>query len=517
MKDNAFPKKSLQTIEGLTKSRVRILVVAVIFQTLLQILAMTRGVEETYQFSFQIQIGITILMYIVCERLSADMHVFFLTTSILSTGGFIQAVLDAELGAADSFAFGKHVIFAFGAFLLAAIILNRRKFNCLQNLFSERAMLLLGALSCLLSSLILFLPRVGGAANWIVIGGNSFQLTEITKFLYTWILGIVAANDEFERNFGRLIGILTINVFFLFVASEWGFIFLMVVQTAIITILRVRDKTSFIESTKKILKIGAMIGLICIVTGFLFLLGVWAISFTKNGGTITRLMEVADFFEMNIKKIQARFMVFLDPEIDPYGTGYQAIQVRETLYNAGIFGGRVTKIPVGSSDLVFAQLISILGLGMALIIMMFYFLFCITSIKIAEKKNSWLCMSFAISLTVQSIYNIAAGTIQIIPFSGITLPLCSDGGSSMLVTMLAIAVIISVSGKNYKYKEEELKNGSKKNQKNDNYFDLFDDFNDDDLDHQIGHPSGTVGGSRPGKDGKSRSTDESEHGRWDDL
>jgi rod shape determining protein RodA len=151
-----------------------------------------------------------------------------------------------------------------------------------------------------------------------------------------------------------------------------------------------------------------------------------------------------------------RFMVFLDPMIDPRGAGYNLIQSRVAIGSGGWFGRgwlhgpqkRLAFLPEQHTDFIFSVIGEELGfIGVLLVLGTFGFIFW-RLVKIAERSNDPFASLVPIGIFgswfAHVLINVGM-TVGIMPVTGIPLPFISYGGSFLLVNLLAMAVIQRVA------------------------------------------------------------------------
>ena len=152
-----------------------------------------------------------------------------------------------------------------------------------------------------------------------------------------------------------------------------------------------------------------------------------------------------------------RITAWLDPESDPYGSGYQSLNSYYAFANGGIFGvglGNSTQkyeyLTYAYNDFIFAIIGEEGGLVGAVFVMALYFFLVFFSFRIGSHANSRfgmiVCNSSAVTIAFQAFLNIAC-VCGVLPVTGKPLPLISYGGSSMLATMILVGIILSVSFK----------------------------------------------------------------------
>ncbi len=150
-----------------------------------------------------------------------------------------------------------------------------------------------------------------------------------------------------------------------------------------------------------------------------------------------------------------RLMAFLDPWSDSQGAGYQTIQAMLAFGSGGIDGvglgmsrQKFFYLPAAHTDFIFAIIGEELGLIGTLSIVVAFALFAYGGFRIAIKTKDHFGRLVAGGLTgmivIQALMNMAAVT-NLMPVTGITMPLVSYGGSSMVFTLMCTGIIMSVS------------------------------------------------------------------------
>ncbi|MEW6543508.1 MAG: putative lipid II flippase FtsW [Nitrospirota bacterium] len=150
-----------------------------------------------------------------------------------------------------------------------------------------------------------------------------------------------------------------------------------------------------------------------------------------------------------------RLMTFLDPEKDPTGAGFQVNQSFLAFGSGGLFGvglgegkQKLFFLPEAHTDFVLALVGEELGLVGAGAIIILYAVLVLRGFQIATRAREpfgrHLALGITLLLGVQALIN--AGVVTgMLPTKGLTLPLVSYGGSSLLVNLLAIGILLSVS------------------------------------------------------------------------
>ena len=150
-----------------------------------------------------------------------------------------------------------------------------------------------------------------------------------------------------------------------------------------------------------------------------------------------------------------RLMVFVNPDIDPNGMGYQLVQSQTAIGSGGLLGkgllkGHMTQhgfVPENWTDFIFTVVGEELGLlgGIGLLLMFALLLLFIlhTAYRSVDRLGSLLCVGVATLLLFQVFVNIGM-TVGLAPVVGLPLPFGSYGGSAILVYMASVGIVGSV-------------------------------------------------------------------------
>ena len=152
---------------------------------------------------------------------------------------------------------------------------------------------------------------------------------------------------------------------------------------------------------------------------------------------------------------KGRIETFLDPSQDARGAGYQQIQAQITVGSGGLWGkgyrqgtqGQLRFLPVAHNDFIFSALAEEQGFAGVLAVLGLYLLVIWRSLEAArlskDRLGVYLVMGLLSSFTFQVIYNITMSA-GLAPVKGLTLPLLSYGGSSMIATLASFGLILNV-------------------------------------------------------------------------
>ena len=153
---------------------------------------------------------------------------------------------------------------------------------------------------------------------------------------------------------------------------------------------------------------------------------------------------------------QNRLRVFIDPSIDPRGSGYHVLQSMTAIGSGGWFGRgylngpqkRLAYLPEQNTDFIFAVVGEELGfIGVMVALALFLFLF-LRVIRIAERANDSFSSLIAFGLLASwftHVFENVGMTLNVMPITGIPLPFFSYGGSFMLACWLSVGVLARVS------------------------------------------------------------------------
>jgi cell division protein FtsW len=150
-----------------------------------------------------------------------------------------------------------------------------------------------------------------------------------------------------------------------------------------------------------------------------------------------------------------RFTSFIDPWADPQGNGYQTIQSLIALATGGPFGvglgaGRQkwSTLPNAHTDFIFAILGEELGLVGALVVLVLFGIIVYAGIRIAIRAPDAFGRLLAAGITgwlgLQALVNLGAVT-GLLPITGVPLPFVSFGGSSLVVSLAAVGILVAIA------------------------------------------------------------------------
>ena len=280
---------------------------------------------------------------------------------------------------------------------------------------------------CLLLLILVLIPGIGtvrnGSRSWFGIGSLGIQPSEFAKIgLIIYVAKYLTNNNRIMKSIihGVLPILGVIGFFFVLIMLEPDFGTAMVIVLTLIVLIFISGvKISFF------IKVG-LVGLLGIVG----------------------IIIAAPY---RIKRIVS----FLNPWSDPLGSGYQIIQSLYAIGPSGLLGQGFLKsrqkyfyLPEPQTDFIFSIISEELGfLGVLIVAGMFAFIFCrgiMISLKCTDLFGKFLSFGLVFGLIIQSILNLMV-VVGLIPVTGVTLPFLSYGGSSLLVSLASIGILLNVS------------------------------------------------------------------------
>lgn len=170
---------------------------------------------------------------------------------------------------------------------------------------------------------------------------------------------------------------------------------------------------------------------------------------------ITASIPLIIFFILSEDYRRKRLFAFLDPWADPLDTGYHIIQSLLALGSGGIFGIGLGKsrqkflyLPEPGTDFIFAVLGEEMGLIGTMLVLFLFFMFAWRGLKIALSAPDTFGTMMAVGLTfmviIQAFINIGVVTASM-PVTGITLPFISYGGTSLVIMLSGVGILLNIS------------------------------------------------------------------------
>jgi cell division protein FtsW len=282
---------------------------------------------------------------------------------------------------------------------------------------------------------MVFLPKIGagagGATRWLSLGPISFQPSEFLKltfilYLAAWLTGRApqqsAGGRQAEKAFSQtFIAFLTVI----------GLISLLLIFQPDISTL-------------------GMIVLVAVLMYFLAATPLWhsILIILIGAGGLLSLIKLAPYRA-------ARLLVFLKPETDPMGIGYQLKQALITIGSGGMFGlglgmssQRLSFLPQSISDSIFAIMAEETGFIGSFILISLFLIFLWRGFKVAKETENKFSQLLAVGISswivIQAFINLGSMT-GLLPLTGIPLPFISYGGSALVTELAGAGILLNIS------------------------------------------------------------------------
>ena len=281
----------------------------------------------------------------------------------------------------------------------------------------------LGTSVLALIAVLFFGPEINGTRRWFAVGGVGVQPSELAK-----IAVIVFSADNLARRMNRI--------------DELSYSLLPIVIVAGAVSALIVMEPDFGTALTILLIVGMMVftaGL-----GYRYLVGL-----------VVTLGPVFYIVLASAPYRRQRLLAFLDPWEDPLGSGFQIIQSLIAVGTGGLLGqgimGGVQKLfflPEPFTDFIYAVIAEETGLIGATLILLCFCVITWRGLRIAVRAPDQFGALLAVGLTtmvaLQAFLNISV-VLSLVPTKGIPLPFVSSGGSSMLVSLLAMGMLLNIS------------------------------------------------------------------------
>jgi len=358
-----------------------------------------------------------------------DRSLMFVVMSLLSFGLVMVFSASSEIAQQDfqdSFFFFRRQIFAA---LIGVALLLAAKHIPYQRYAKLAYPLLCVALVCLL---LLFIPgvgkKVGGATRWLRLAGMSFQPSELAKLAMVIFLAYsLDKKGEMVRSFSK------------------GYVPHLVVCAVFIALILPQPDLGMAVI------LGAITGAMLFVGGANFL------HLALTGLAALPLLIYAVMME---RFRVDRWLVFLDPWQDPLNRGFQIIHSFFAFGSGGLFGAgfgngkqKLFYLPEPHTDFIFSVLGEEIGFIGVCVVLMLYIFLLIKILHIAQdapdRFGYFLAMGIGLMVGFPLLIHLGV-VLGLTPTKGMTLPLMSYGGSSLILNLLAMGILLNIHGQSKK-------------------------------------------------------------------
>ncbi len=308
-----------------------------------------------------------------------------------------------------------------GFIMVVAIVPDFSKFAKYKKMYMIATLVLMP--SAYLYAKITRSAAIGGAYNWISIGGFSIQPSEFGKI--TLVLYLAAALSDYEDH-----GSIRDDIKQLWIPA-------LVSVFSIICLVLQADLGS------ALIFFGIILSMLYVATSKKLYV------FLSLGGASAGAVLAYNLFA----HVRNRVMIWRNPWDYANDAGYQLVQSLYAISSGGLIGsglgqGFVENIPVNDSDFIYAAICEEFGIIFSVGLMIVYFLLFFRGIRAAyvtnDKFSQLAVVGFSTMIACQTLV-IIGGIFGVIPLTGITLPILSYGGSSVLTIFFALGILQKVS------------------------------------------------------------------------
>lgn len=350
----------------------------------------------------------------------------------------------------------RQIVFSVASLVMVGIcsLLNNK-------LFQSKTILLCGIIGLLLILFGLIVrgwltgdeSAVNGANAWLNIGGFGLQPAEFLKVLVILYLAVFLSKNQeklcylgdFEnlptQKDGKIRGVLEQTIRILKKP-------LCIIGLFLVLVLLQPDMGGVI-----------IIGSVCLVmfllSGIPFKFGIWAIGLAGAGyGAIIGIFSLFDDIPLIPSYMADRFYAFIDPFHDVQNSSFQLVNSFYALARGGMFGVGLGEsvqksgyLPESYTDFIIPIMAEELGLvGVIVVLSIFFYLvyrIYRISLSVSSPFGQLVCIGIATLFLVQGSINVG-GAVGLMPLTGVTFPFISYGGSSIIVSSLAIAIVNNI-------------------------------------------------------------------------
>jgi cell division protein FtsW (lipid II flippase) len=275
-------------------------------------------------------------------------------------------------------------------------------------------------------------PNGSGARLWIVLGPVNFQPMELVKLLL--VVFLAAYLEEYRE----LLALAGKRLGPLWLPPVPYLAPMLVMVLAVLTILAIQS-----DFGPALLLFTVMLVMLYAASG--------RVSYVVLG---LALLLVAGLLAASaVQHVRVRVANWIDPWSQATGSGYQLVQALYALASGGVLGagldaGSPRYIPAVHTDFVIAAIGEEMGLVGSLAVINLFVVLTLLGLRIAVRArsgfNALLATGLTAVLALQALI-ILAGTLKLIPMTGITLPFVSYGGSSVVANFLLVGLLLSIS------------------------------------------------------------------------
>jgi cell division protein FtsW len=352
-------------------------------------------------------------------------HTILVLAVALTCFGLVMVYSSSSVMAAAKYQDGFHFLKRQGLFSLAgfALLAGFMRFD-----YHRWRKLAVPGLLCSAVALILVLvpgigAQVNGASRWIQLPGFNFQPAEAVKVaMVIYVANSLAKKQDKVKSF------------------KLGILPYMIVLALLLGLLLLQPDLG------SAMTLAIVAGLMLLAAGtrisHLFYIGLLSLPFLY-------------YAVWHVAYRRRRIMAFLDPWQDPTDTGFQIIQSLIAFGTGGLFGNglgegkqKLYYLPEAHTDFIFSVVGEELGFAGVLVITSMFLMLVLrgfrTALQAPDDFGRHLAFGITTLLGLEAFINIAV-VMGLLPTKGLALPFVSYGGTSLLVTMAAVGILLNVS------------------------------------------------------------------------
>jgi cell division protein FtsW len=270
---------------------------------------------------------------------------------------------------------------------------------------------------------VLFSRPINGTRRWFGVGGFGIQPSELAKLAAIFFTALML-----ERRRARINEL------------QYSLLPIALIVGGIVTLILMEPD------------FGTAVSLIAVVGVMVFAAG---ISYRYMFGAALLALPALYVILMQADYRRRRLLTFMDPWADPLGDGFQIIQSLIAVGTGGVFGKGLMQgvqklfyLPEPFTDFIYAVISEETGLiGASLVLLCFSVIAwrgLRTAMRAPDAFGAFLALGITMMLVLQAFVNISV-VLGLMPTKGIPLPLVSNGGSSMLINLLGVGVLLNIS------------------------------------------------------------------------
>ena len=489
--------RALSTREVLGRIAVDMLVIALVSALLAIFAGSTIGGLDIYMSTFLPMLGVMLALFAFTEAVNGSRVLAVITGILILTGVLLQSLLKLSKMAPSASELVTFAVISMCAGIIGCFFLR---------MFAEKfprkvAMWLLGlAVAGIYAVLFVFGKEVAGTTAWLIVGGFSFQLTELTKVMTLLFYGLVFTDQDLtpDKRLVLTLIILAVNGVALLLLNELGTLCILGLAFFLMGWIYLPDVRKLVALALVLVLLASLVlGLCFLCNKALHPAVAPEATETTAPAETTAPTEAAEATEATApaettpatepaggsgeekeekslaekaislgdkiwRKFKLRVDLVLHPDtVDPLDGGYQTAKAQNALSLSTALGSRYeVDIPVVQSDYIFTFLVLKMGVVYALIVLMAMLLMLVTGLQgcLANPKSAVAAVgvAFTLGMVIQSLIAAASATGAFIVI-GLPFSFLSDGGTAAVTNYMMAVFIIYATGGIVKSSREERK------------------------------------------------------------